>query len=114
MIIKEIIVYLGIQTRKCATIFLTDAINTEINCSVTSLQMSNEVTTGHNTLQGYELYDLVAVNENEFTIVIAVGIEKLKILNHLNIVKDLLPQELRGKKSMQSSKGFGFNSQKFK
>ena len=41
--------------------------------------MSNEVATGYGHLNGYELYDLVAVNQSETGVVVQVGGEKLKV-----------------------------------
>ena len=41
--------------------------------------MSNEVATGYGHLNGYELYDLVAVNQSETAVVVQVGGEKLKV-----------------------------------
>lgn len=90
---------------------LTDAINTEIRCNVGQLQMSSEVTTGQGSLAGYELYDLVSLNENESALVIAVGAEKLKVINNLNVVKDVLPLEVQSKQNQQSQRSTGFDSQ---
>ena len=38
---------------------------------------------------GYELYDLVVLSENECAVVIAVGAEKLRVINHMDIVKEV-------------------------
>jgi len=82
---------------------LTDGINTEITCNVGHLQVSNEVTTGLNSLGGYELYDLVMLSANEYAVVVFVGTEHLKVLTQHDIEKNVLPVEIKGKKS--SSRG---------
>ena len=88
---------------------LSDGINTEIQVNVSSLQISSEVSTGHGNLGGYELYDLVSVSENETACVIHVGIERLRVINHSNIVKDLHPQDLVAKRNMMSKKSTAFD-----
>jgi transcription elongation factor len=73
--------------------------------------MSSEVTTGYGNLMGYELYDIVALNENECAVVIVVGTEKLRVINHMSVVRDVLPQELRGKRNAFSARSTGFDIQ---
>ena len=90
---------------------LTDGINSEIKVNVSILQVSDEVNTGNDSLNGYELYDLVILNENESAVVINVGKEKLRIINHMDIVKEVLPLELQGKRNNISSKSKAFDSQ---
>jgi transcription elongation factor len=64
--------------------------------------MTNEVTIGQGNLQGYELYDLVALNENELAVVIMVGSERLKVINQLENIKEVSPQEMQGKRNYLS------------
>jgi transcription elongation factor SPT5 len=73
--------------------------------------MSSEVTTGYGNLMGYELYDLVALSENECAVVIVVGTEKLRVINHMGNVRDVLPQELLGKRNTFSARSTGFDVQ---
>lgn len=73
--------------------------------------MSTEVAVGYGNLMGYELYDLVFLNENESAVIISVGAEKLKVINHLNIVKDVFPQEIQSKRNVQSERSNSFDSQ---
>lgn len=124
---------------KPTAVILTDGLNTEILCDVVNLQLSAEVTAGLSNLMGFELYDLVVLNENESAVVIAVGkcvcvfvflpvctlthsltlilililpgTEKLRLINHLDIVKEVYPQEIQSKRNMQSAKTTGFDSQ---
>ena len=90
---------------------LTDGVNSEIMVNVSILQVSDEVNTGNDSLNGYEMYDLVILNENESAVVINVGKEKLRIINHMDIVKEVLPLELQGKRNNISSKSKAFDSQ---
>ena len=47
-------------------------------------------------LYRYELYDLVALHNNEAAVVVAVGTEKLAVVNLSDERKELLPPELQG------------------
>lgn len=73
--------------------------------------MSSEVTTGYGNLMGYELYDIVALSENECAVVIVVGTEKLRVINHMGNVRDVLPMELLGKRNTFSQRSTGFDIQ---
>ena len=73
--------------------------------------MSSEVTTGYGNLMGYELYDIVALSENECAVIIVVGTEKLRVINHMGNVRDVLPQELLGKRNTFSTRSTGFDIQ---
>ena len=77
---------------------LTDGINQEITVNIGHLQVTNEVTTGLNSLGGYELYDLLILNANDYGVVVFVGTEHLKVLNLNNIIKEVRPMEVKGKK----------------
>jgi len=90
---------------------LTDGTNTEILCNINYLQLSEEVAAGLSSLMGYELYDLVIVNENETACVINVGAERLRVINHMDIVKEIMPQELHGKRNTQSFRSTAFDGQ---
>eukprot|EP01038_Epipyxis_sp_PR26KG_P011691 gene11691-15654_t len=89
---------------------LTDGVNTEIQCNVDHLQMTAEVAIGPGNLMGYEIYDLVVLNENECAVIITVGAENLRIINHTGIVKDVYPQELQSKRNAQSARATAFDS----
>jgi transcription elongation factor SPT5 len=103
------VVNVNIQEGRAVAAILTDGINSEIVVDVSNLQVSNEVTTGLGSLMGYELYDLVALSDNECAVVIFVGSEKLTVKNHLDLVKDVYPQELQGKRNSQSTRSTGFD-----
>jgi len=92
-------------------VILTDGINKEIECNVGNIQMSSEVTTGYGNLQGYELYDLVALNDHDYAVVIHVGSEKLKVIDNQGNCSDLLPSELKGKRNTLSAKATSFDQQ---
>ena len=89
---------------------LTDGINSEIQVNVSNLQISAEVSVGHGDLGGFELYDCVSLSENETAVVIFVGTEKLRVINHMNVVKDVYPQDVTNKRNSQSSKQSAFDS----
>jgi transcription elongation factor SPT5 len=57
------------------------------------------VTTGLNSLGGYELYDLVMLSANEYAVVVHVGLEHLKVLTQNNLEKNVRPVEIKQKKS---------------
>lgn len=86
-----------------AAIF-TDGVKKEITVNVSHLQVSNEVTIGLNSLEGYELYDFVTLASNDCGVVVMVGTEQLTILNPSGIEKTLRPMEIRGKANMQSNR----------
>ena len=58
---------------KPTAVILTDGMNTEILCDVANLQLSSDITIGLSNLMGYELYDLVVLNDNESAVIITVG-----------------------------------------
>ena len=51
--------------------------------------MTEEVTSGLSDLSGYELYDMVAISNHEMGVVVAVGAEKLSVMTHMGIVKQV-------------------------
>ena len=85
-------------------VILTDGLNTEIKCNVSLLQLSDEVATGLGNLMGFELYDLVALSENESAVIVNVGTEKLRVVNHMEAEKDVSPQEIRSKLNLISNR----------
>ena len=89
---------------------LTDGVNSEIMCNISQLQISDEVATGKDNLNGYELYDLVQLNDNETGVVIYVGREKLRILTHLDVTKEVLPLEIQAKRNFMSEKAQSYDS----
>eukprot|EP00605_Chrysophyceae_sp_TOSAG23-4_P002419 GSChrysophyteH1.ASY1.ANO1.2678.1 assembled CDS len=89
---------------------LTDGINSEIQVNVSNCQISAEVSIGHGDLGGFELYDCVSLSENETAVITHVGAETLRVLNHMNVVKDVYPQDITSKRNAQSSKQSAFDS----
>jgi transcription elongation factor len=74
--------------------------------------MSDEVVIGGGNLAGYELYDLVSLNDNESAVVVTVGAQKLRVMNHLGVTKDVSPQEIRFKQNSQSLRASGMDATK--
>jgi transcription elongation factor SPT5 len=89
---------------------LTDTVNSEIICNLAHLQVSSDVTTGLDSLGGFEMYDLVAVGYNEFAVVVAIGAERLGVMDAVGNISDVKPQELQGKRNMQSARAHAFDS----
>lgn len=90
---------------------LTDSVNTEIMCSLNQLQVSSDVSIGFDNLNGYELYDLVVLSQNEVAVVVGVGTEFLQVINQMGVVKQVNPVELRGKRNDMSARTQAFDSQ---
>ena len=89
---------------------LTDGVNSEIQVNVSNCQISAEVSIGHGDLGGFELYDCVSLSENETAVITHVGAEKLRVINHMNVVKDVYPQDISSKRNSQSLKQTAFDS----
>ena len=90
---------------------MSDGTNSEMCVNVGSVQISNEISGGHGDLGGYELYDLVSLSVNETAMIVQVGSERLRLLTHMDIVKDILPQEVQRKRNQQSNRSSGFDAQ---
>ncbi|CAN0121514.1 unnamed protein product, partial [Ectocarpus sp. 8 AP-2014] len=78
---------------------------------VSQLQETPEVSTGLDSLQGYELYDLVMLGPNEVGVVTRVNREDLEVVNNSGNVKRVRPQEIRGKRNSQSRRAFVVDTQ---
>jgi transcription elongation factor SPT5 len=78
---------------------LTDGVNTEITVNMGHLQVTSEVTTGLNSLGGYELYDLLVLNANDYGVVVFVGTEHLSVLTVNDVLKEVRPMEVKGKRA---------------
>ncbi|CAN0332948.1 unnamed protein product, partial [Hapterophycus canaliculatus] len=78
---------------------------------VSQLQETPEVSTGLDSLQGYELYDLVMLGPNEVGVVTRVNREDLEVVNNSGNVKRVRPQEIRGKRNAQSRRAFVVDTQ---
>jgi len=65
------------------------------------IQESAEVTSGQNTLAGYELHDLLVLSGggslNEVGVVVCVGHEEFTVINNHEIVREVSPEELHVK-----------------
>lgn len=71
-------------------VIITDGFNTEIKTNISNLQKSTDQNIiGYQTLGSYALYDLVALNGNEYAVVTMVGTEMLRIINHMGQVRDV-------------------------
>ena len=81
-------------------IILTDITNKELSVRLSHITQSNDVSLSKNSLDGYELHDLVFVSgqneRNEVGIIIRVGREDFSVMNGLGIIRTVTPEELRG------------------
>ncbi len=91
-------------------VVMTDASQDEIQINTSLLQVSEDVAIGAGTLAGYELYDLVSLNDQESAVVIQVTNQKLRVMNNLAVVKDVTPQEIRSKQNALSQRAFAVDS----
>ncbi|KAJ1389376.1 hypothetical protein B484DRAFT_409342, partial [Ochromonadaceae sp. CCMP2298] len=103
------VVYMYQKDGASLAVVITDGVNTEIQCNVGQLQTSNQVNTGYGSLGGYGLFDLVALNQNEWGVVAAVGGEKLRVLTQTGQAREVLPSELRGCRNAQSRRSVAYD-----
>ena len=68
------------------------------------------MTQGLNSLMGYELYDLVAVEQNVAGVVVMVGRTELRILDNHAALRTLKPEQLRGKLNRKSMTAVALDS----
>lgn len=82
---------------------------------VSQVQESAEVATGQDKLAGYELHDLVILSgggsSNEVGVIVRVGHEEFSVINNHGIVREVRPEELRGKRNSSSSRSVALDLQ---
>ena len=94
-----------------SVIVLTDLSAREITCRLADIQESSAVSQGLNSLMGYELYDLVAVEQNVAGVVVHVGRTELRILDNHAALRTIKPEQLRGKLNRKSMTAVALDSQ---
>ncbi len=96
-------------------VVLTDVTNKEISVRTSQLRESAEVSSGGDTLAGYELYDLVVLSgggsANEVGVIVRVGREDFTVINNHGIARDVRPEELRGKRNQTSNRAVALDVQ---
>jgi transcription elongation factor SPT5 len=96
-------------------IVLTDVTSKEITVRVSQLRETTEINSGQDRLAGYELYDLVSLSgggsANEVGIIVRVGREDFTVINNHGIVREVRPEELRGKQNTRSSRAIAGDAQ---
>lgn len=96
-------------------VVLTDVTNREISVRTSQLRESAEVNSGQDKLQGYELYDLVVLSgggsANEVGVIVRVGREDFTVVNNHGIVREVRPEELRGKRNSMSNRAVALDVQ---
>lgn len=79
------------------------------------LRESAEVASGEDKLAGYELYDLVVLSgggsANEVGVIVRVGREDFAVINNHGIVREVRPEELRGKRNSTSNRAVALDVQ---
>lgn len=79
------------------------------------LRESTEQNSGQDKLQGYELYDLVVLSgggsANEVGVIVRVGREDFTVINNHGIVREIRPEELRGKRNSTSNRAVALDVQ---
>lgn len=82
---------------------------------VSQLRETTEINSGQDRLAGYELYDLVSLSgggsANEVGIIVRVGREDFTVINNHGIVREVRPEELRGKQNTRSSRAIAGDAQ---
>ncbi len=87
------------------------------NCTVrtSQLQESAEIASGQDKLAGYELHDLVVLSgggsTNEVGVIVRVGREEFTVVNNHGIVREVRPEELRGKRNASSNRAVALDVQ---
>jgi len=82
---------------------------------ISQLRESAEVASGQDRLAGYELHDLVVLSgggsANEVGVIVRVGREDFTVINNHGIVREVRPEELRGKRNASSNRGVALDVQ---
>ena len=85
---------------------MTDMTSKEISVRISQLTVSSDVSTGQAKLDGYELFDLVAIagerNRNEVGIIVKVGREEFDVVNQAGSTIQVNPEQMRGKRNSNS------------
>mmetsp|Transcript_15429 Transcript_15429/g.29098 ORF Transcript_15429/g.29098 Transcript_15429/m.29098 type:complete len:1091 (-) Transcript_15429:67-3339(-) len=96
-------------------VILTDMTHKEVSVRVSQVQESAEVATGQDKLAGYELHDLVVLSgggsANEVGVIVRVGHEEFSVINNHGIVREVRPEELRGKRNSSSGRSVALDVQ---
>lgn len=99
----------------CTAVVLTDVTNKEITVRTSQLRESAEIASGQDKLAGYELYDLVVLSgggsANEVGVIVRVGREDFTVINNHGIVREVRPEELRGKRNQGSNRAIAVDVQ---
>jgi len=96
-------------------VVLTDMTHKEISVRTSQVQESAEIASGQDKLAGYELHDLVVLSgggsTNEVGVIVRVGREEFTVVNNHGIVREVRPEELRGKRNTWSNRAVALDVQ---
>ena len=99
----------------CLAVVLTDMTHKEISVRTSQLQESAEIASGQDKLAGYELHDLIVLSgggaTNEVGVIVRVGREEFTVINNHGVVREVRPEELRGKRNSSSKRAVALDVQ---
>ena len=82
---------------------------------MSQVQESAEVASGQERLGGFELHDLVILSgggsTNEVGVIVRVGREEFTVINNHGIVREVRPEEVRGKRNASSGRAVALDAQ---
>lgn len=96
-------------------VVLTDVTHKEVSVRISQLQESAEIAMTHDKLAGYELHDLVVLSgggsANEVGVIVRVGREEFSVINNHGNIREVRPEELRGKRNGSSNRAVALDVQ---
>jgi len=82
----------------------------ELRVFVSDLHPTTEISRGHDTLEGYNLHDLVQLPSNEVGVIVRVGRNDLTVLHQEGDARVVNPSQLRGKRNRQSMRSMSLDN----
>ena len=83
---------------------ISDRSGKELDVFVDDIQISTEVARGLDSLNGFELYDLIALPGRNVGVVVHVGSETLTVLQQTGAVENFAPTAIQGKMNFNSAR----------
>lgn len=74
----------------------------EVQVSNSDLKKSNEAAVGLTTLDGYNMYDLVMLDQNQHAIIVKINEDGVRVLTQAGDAKDIPTASIRAKKNVES------------
>jgi transcription elongation factor SPT5 len=105
-----IVVHIEESDGEYTAVLMADLGSKQISVRMKDLSLTNEIATGRDSLEGYEMYDLVATSSNQLGVIVSVGRDDLTLLMQTGEVKTVGLQDLRGKRNFQSNKAMALDA----